>query len=192
MSRSILAFDRIVVLLLGLVLLVLGVAAVGWQLGYLADVWPAAPDTLDVDSGRLTGSPNYPVIAGAVGVALVVIGVWWLFAHVPRRSVGALRLPAGEQPGRLVVEPGPAVATAAEVLADDPMIRSARGAVLADRGELVVRLRATADPDADLASVVQACDDVLADLADVLPADQLRSRVELSVLRRGTSEPRVR
>jgi hypothetical protein len=90
-----------------------------------------------------------------------------------------------------VVDPGPAVATAAEVLADDPMIRSAKGAVLADRGELVVRLRATVDPDADLGAVVDACDAVLADLAHVLPADQLRSRVELSVLRRGAVGPRV-
>ena len=76
--------------------------------------------------------------------------------------------------------------------ADDPLIRSARGAVLADRGELVVRLRATVDPDADLGAVVATCDGVLADLAHVLPADQLRSRVELSVLRRGEVGPRVR
>jgi hypothetical protein len=64
--------------------------------------------------------------------------------------------------------------------------------VLADRGESVVRLRATVDPDADLGGVVAACDRVLADLAHVLPAEQLRSRVELSVLRRGEAGPRVR
>ena len=55
-----------------------------------------------------------------------------------------------------------------------------------------MRLRATVDPDADLGEVVAACDRVLADLAHVLPADQLRSRVELSVLRRGEVGPRVR
>jgi hypothetical protein len=191
MRRSVLAFDRVVALLLGLLLLVVGVGAVAWQLGYLTDVWPGVPDALDVDSGRLTGASSYALIAGVIGVAAVALGLWWLLAHLPRRAVGALRLPAGEQRGRLVVAPGPAVATAAEVLAEHPAIRSARGAVLADRGELVVRLRATADPDADLASVVDACDEVLADLADVLPAEQLRSRVELSVLRRGHEGPRV-
>jgi hypothetical protein len=191
MRRSILAFDRVLLLILGLVLLVLGVAAVGWQVGFLSDVWPDVPSSVNVDTGRVTGAPNYAVLAGVVGVALVVIGLWWLLAHLPRRSVGSLRLPAGEQSGRLVVDPGPAVATAAEVLADDPLIRSARGAVLADRGELVVRLRATVDPDSDLDAVVSACDRVLADLAHVLPAEQLRSRVELSVLRRGEVGPRV-
>lgn len=191
MRRSTLAFDRVLVLLLGLVLLLVGVAAVGWQVGFLETVWPDVPSSLDVDSGRLTGAPSYPLLAGVVGVTLMLLGLWWLLAHLPRRSVGSLRLPSGDQPGRLVVDPGPAVATAAEVLAEDPIIRSARGAILADRGQLVVRLRATVDPDADLDDVVAACDRVLADLAQVLPADQLRSRVELSVLRRGEVAPRV-
>jgi hypothetical protein len=192
MRRSVLALDRVVVLLLGLVLVVLGVAAVGWQTGFLADLWPDVPDTVQVDTGSVTTDPAYPALAGAVGVVLVVLGVWWLLAHLPRRSVGALRLPAGDAPGRLEVDPGPAVATAAEVLSDDPVIRSAGGAVLADRGERVVRLRATVDPATDLHAAVAACDRVLADLAGVLPADQLRSRVELSVLRRGQTEARVR
>lgn len=192
MSRSVLALDRVAVLVLGLVLLVVGVAAVGWQLGFLAEVWPDVPDSVDVDSGRLTDSSRYAAIAGATGVLLVVLGLWWLFAHLPRRAVGSLRLPAGEGSGRLVVDPGPAVSTAAVELAEDPMIRDAKGAVLADRGELVVRLRATVDPDADLEAVVAVCDRVLLDLAVVLPADRLRSRVELSVLRRAAGAPRVR
>lgn len=192
MRRSVLAFDRVLVLLLGLVLIAVGVAAVGWQTGFLASVWPDVPDEVAVDSAQVTEASSFAVLAGLVGGALVVIGLWWLLAHVPRRSVGSLRLPSGEQPGRLVVDPGPAVSTAADVLADDPLIRSARGAVLDDRGELVVRLRATVDPDTDLGSVVAACDRVLVDLAHVLPAEQLRSRVELSVLRRGEAGPRVR
>jgi hypothetical protein len=192
MRRSVLAFDRVVVLLLGLLLIVVGVAAVGWQVGFLESVSSDVPDELAVDSTQVTQGSAYAPLAAALGVALVVLGLWWLLAHLPRRSVGSLRLPSGEQPGRLVVEPGPAVATAAEVLSDDPLVRSARGAVLADRGERVVRLRATVDPDADLATVVATCDRVLADLAHVLPADQLRSRVELSVLRRGEVGPRVR
>jgi len=192
MRRSILAFDRVLVLLLGLVLVAVGVAAVGWQTGFLQSVWSGTPDEIAVDSDQVTGMTNFAVLAGAAGSALVVIGLWWLLAHLPRRSVGSLRLPSGEQPGRLAVDPGPAVATAADVLADEPEVRSARGAVLADRGELVVRLRATVDPDADLGGVVATCDRVLADLAHVLPADQLRSRVELSVLRRAETGPRVR
>ncbi|GIG23666.1 hypothetical protein Cch01nite_43900 [Cellulomonas chitinilytica] len=187
-----LAVDRVVVLLLGVLLVVAGVAAVGWQQGFLADLWPDVPDSVQVDTGTVTTAGSYPALAGAVGVVLVGLGLWWLLAHLPRRSVGTLRLPGSDQPGRLEVDPGPAVATAADVLADDPTVRSAHGAVLVDRGERVVRLRATVNPDTDLHAAVAACDRVLADLAQVLPADQLHSRVELSVLRRGETEARVR
>ncbi|GCD19595.1 hypothetical protein CTKZ_11570 [Cellulomonas algicola] len=186
-----LAVDRVLLLLLGLVLVVVGVAAVGWQVGFLADVWPSAPRRLAVDTGSVTGESGYPLLLALVGVVLVVLGLWWLLAHLPRRSVGPLRLPGGDRPGRLVVDPGPAVATAAGVLAEDRDVRSARGAVLRDRGETVVRLRTTVEPGADLPGVVAACDRVLADLAHVLPTERLRSRVEISVLREPTSGPRV-
>lgn len=191
MRRSVLAVDRVLLLLLGLVLVVVGVAAVGWQVGFLADVWPAAPGEVAVDSTRLTDASGYPLLTALLGVVLVGLGLWWLLAHLPRRSVGPLPLPTGDRAGRLTVDPGPAVATAAEVLAEDPDVRAARGSVLRDRGELVVRLRTTVEPSADLPAVVATCDRVLEDLARVLPSDRLRSRVEISVLRQPTAAPRV-
>ena len=118
-------------------------------------------------------------------------GPRWTHTAGPRRSVGALRLPAGNRAGRLTVDPGPAVAVAAEVLSEAPDVRSARGSVLRDRGELVVRLRTTVDPAADLPAVVAACDNVLGELARVLPSERLRSRVEISVLREPAAAPRV-
>src|SRR4051812_23524640 len=111
MRRSVLAFDRVALLLLGLVLLVLGVAAVGWQVGFLGDVWPDVPSSVAVDTAQVTGASSYPAVGGVVGALPVLLALWGLPAPLPRRSVGSLRLPAGEQPGRLVVDPGPAVAT---------------------------------------------------------------------------------
>jgi hypothetical protein len=191
MRRGVLGFDRVLVLLLGLALIVLGVAAIGWQTGFLADVWPSAPSSVEVDSGQATDASNFTPIAVAAGVLLVLLGLWWLFAHLPRRGVGPLRLPPGDVSGVLTVLPGPAVATAADVLADDPRILSARGAVLTERSVVVVRLRVTCYPDADLGEVIAACDAVLADLARVLPDEQLTSRVELTVLRRAPERARV-
>jgi len=192
MRRAVLGLDRVLVLLLGLVLLAAGVAAVGWQTGFLADLWPAAPDRLDVDSRRLSDGSAYPAVLALTGVVLVGLGLWWLVAHLPRRGVGSLRLPAGSRAGSLTVDPGPAVATAADVLADDPDVRAARGSALSDRGEVVVRLRVSVEPGTDLTCVVATCERVLADLARVLPSDDLRSRVELDVLREPKAAPRVR
>jgi hypothetical protein len=191
MRRSVLAFDRIVVLLLGVALVILGLAAIGWQAGFLQRIWPGAPDVLHVDTAKITGKPNFAPIAAAAGVLLILAGLGWLLAHVPRRGVGPLRLPPTGLPGRLTVEPNAAVATAADVLAEDPTVDSASGAVLTDRGQLVVRLRAAVDPYADLSVVATTCEEVLADLATVLPTDKLRSRVELSVLRRARNTSRV-
>jgi hypothetical protein len=191
MKRSVLAVDRVLLLLLGVVLVVAGVAAVGWQIGFLTEVWPSAPDRLAVDTEPVTEASSYPLLLALAGVALVALGLWWLLAHLPRRSVGPLRLPAGDRAGRLTVDPGPAVAVAAEVLSEAPDVRSARGSVLRDRGELVVRLRTTVDPAADLPAVVAACDGVLEELAQVLPSERLRSRVEISVLREPAAAPRV-
>ena len=192
MRRGVLAVDRVVVLLLGLVLIVLGVAVVGWQVGFLADVWPSVPDSAQVDSTQVTDNANFETIALVAGVVLVLIGLWWLLAHLPRRGVGPLRLPSGAVPGVLTVLPRPAADTAAEILADEPGVLSARAAVLTERKQRVVRLRVTTYPDADLGSVIASCDAVLADLARVLPEEQLTSRVELSVLRRAPERARVR
>ena len=63
MRRGVLAVDRVLVLLLGLVLIVLGVAAIGWQVGFLADVWPDAPDEAGVDSTQVTDSSAFVAIA---------------------------------------------------------------------------------------------------------------------------------
>ncbi|WP_155856082.1 hypothetical protein [Cellulomonas sp. URHD0024] len=192
MRRGVLAVDRVVVLLLGLVLVALGLAVVGWQAGFLKDVWPSAPSSVHVDSGEVTDDGSFVAVAVLLGALLVGLGLWWLLSHLPRRGVGPLRLPPGDVPGVLTVLPGPAVETAAEVLEDDPRVLSARGSVLTDRKQLVVRLRVTVYPDADLGSVIQSCDAVLADLARVLPAEQLTSRVELSVRRQAPERARVR
>src|SRR5947209_1632471 len=101
MRRGVLAVDRVVVLLLGLVLLALGVALVGWQAGFLDDVWPSAPGSLHVDSTGVTGNDSFEAVAIVAGVILVVLGVWWLLAHLPRRGVAPLRLPGGDVPGPL-------------------------------------------------------------------------------------------
>jgi len=191
MRRGALAVDRVVVLLLGLLLLVLGIAIVGWQAGFLDDVWSSAPSSLAVDSRQVTDDGTFVPLAIAAGVILVLLGLWWLGAHIPARGVGSLRLPPGDVPGVLTVDPGAAVDAAADVLEDDPQVLSARGAVLTDRKQLVARLRVTAYPDADLGSLIRSCDAVLADLARVLPEQQLTSRVELSVRRRAPERARV-
>ena len=192
MRRTVLALDRVTAILLGFILLVGGIAAADWYGGGLHRLWPAIPNRLSTTgAGHIMNDGWWPWAAAGAGVLAVLLGLWWLLAHLPRRSVGMLVLPGSGRPGRLLVDPSGPAATAAEVLAEAPGIRSAHSRVLRDRGELVVALTGTIDPRADLADVIAAADTVATDLQTVLGRDDARARIQLSVARRARPRPRV-
>jgi len=193
MRRSVLGLDRILAVLLGLSLLAFGAAAIAWYGGGLRRIWPQVPKAISTDgTSDVLAMSWWPWAAGGAGALAVLLGLWWLTAHLPRRGVGLLVLPGSGKPGRLLVDPAGAATTAAEVLAETPGIRSVHSKVIRDRGELVVALTGTIDPRADLGDVVAATDAVATDLQSVLGRDDARARVHLSVARRPRTQPRVR
>lgn len=192
MRRTVLALDRIMAVLLGLTLLVAGIAAADWYGGNLHRLWTTIPDTLSTTGAdRVMNTGWWPWAAAGAGAVAVLAGLWWLIAHLPRRGVGMLVLPGSGRSGRLLVDPSGPAAMAAELLAEAPGIRSTRSRVLRDRGELVVAITGTIDPRADLADVIAASDAVAAELRTVLGRDDARARIQLSVARRGRPRPRV-
>jgi hypothetical protein len=192
MRRSVLGLDRIVAVLFGLILFVVGVGTAAWYSGGLRRLWPQFPKKVSTDKASdWLNTTWWPWAAGTVGALAVLLGLWWLIAHLPRRSVGTLVLPGSGKAGRLLADPSGIAATAAEVLADTPGIRSVHSKVIRDRGELVVALTGTIDPRADLADVIAATDTVAGDLNTVLGRDDARARIHLSVARRPRAQPRV-
>lgn len=193
MRRSVLGLDRILAVLLGLILLVTGIALAAWYNGNLRRLFPQFPKQLSTDKANdLANTDWWPWTTGAVGVLLVLLGLWWLLAHLPHRGVGLLVLPGSGRNGRLRVDPSGPASTAAEVLTDTPGIRTAHGKVHRDRGQLIVALTATMDPRADLGQIVTATDAIATDLNSVLGRDDARARILLSVARRAKAQPRVR
>lgn len=192
MGRAVLGLNRSLALLTGLVLLGLGLATAAWGAGWLVEVWTSAPRTLQLKTATDAFATTWwPWAAGIGGAVLVLLGSWWLLAHLPRRGVGLLPLPGSGDGGRLLIDPAGAASTAADVLGDTAGVRSSSSRVLRDRGQLVVELRATVEPSADLTSVVAATDAVSADLQQVLGRDDARARVRLTVARRGRTPSRV-
>ncbi|MGL5817902.1 MAG: hypothetical protein ACRCYR_10090 [Phycicoccus sp.] len=187
MRRRTVALDRVAVLLTGLLLLAVGVAGLVWWRGDLGLSGPV--DTTVVTDA--TEQPWWPWAVGAAGVLLVALGLRWLAAHLRSSRVGDLRLPGSGPQGRLTADVGPVARAAGESLAATPGVRSARGGVDRDRGRLVAHLRATIEPDADLAAVAAASDRVAADLRTVLQRDDIRCRVDLRVAQHGRNLPRV-
>jgi hypothetical protein len=192
MRRSVLGLDRVIAVLLGLILFVVGAAAAAWYTGGLRRLWPQFPKRVSTDKASdLLNTSWWPWAAGTAGALAVLLGLWWLIAHLPRRSVGTLVLPGSGKTGRLLADPSGIAATAAEVLADTPGIRSVHSKVIRDRGELVVAFTGTIDPRADLGDVIAATDTVAGDLNTVLGRDDARARIHLSVARRPRAQPRV-
>jgi hypothetical protein len=185
MRRSVIGLDRFLAIVAGLCLLVVGAAAIGWYAGWLVDVWPATPKRLSTaGAADVLDMSWWPWAAVGAGIPAVILGLWWLIAHLPRRGVGMLVLPGSGKTGRLLVDPAGPANAAADTLADTPGIRAARSKVLRDRGELVVAITGTVDPSADLSDVAAAADAVTTDLQAVLGRDDARARVQLSVARR--------
>lgn len=188
MSRAVLVLDRVVAFVVGLVLLAVGVAAVLWWLGTFAS-WPARLDTSGVRD--LTGQTWWPWAIGLVGVVLILLGLRWLVGHLPARGASQLKLPGSDASGRLVAQISPVARAAAEVFEQAPGVRSASATIREARGQLIVRLNATIEQQADLGAVAAAADQVSADLARVLQRDDIHCQVNLGVAQRARAMPRV-
>jgi hypothetical protein len=190
MRRGVIALDRTVGLLIALALIAGGALAICWWY----DVLPAAPNQLKLHApADYTATSWWPWATGAAGVVLILLGLWWLVRHVPRRVSGRFSLPGSNQYGRLHADAHAAVAAAATDLTRIPEIRDGSGRVVADRGELVAELQCTIEPTADLETVHAAVTRTAAALHTVLGLPHLRHRVRIRVARndRTTAPARV-
>lgn len=188
MTRGTLAFDRVMTALAGLVLLAVGVLGILWWAGRLG----SAPTRVDLSSIRWWASQQWwPWALVVGGVVLALLGLRWLFSHLPRSGVSHLTLPGSGTEGRLLVATGPAMEAAAGSLERTPGVRSARGRIDHDRGQVVASFNATIDRDADLRVVAAAVDDMTGQLQSVLERQDLYSRVLLRTAGRNQRAPRV-
>ncbi len=187
MSRAVIAFDRLATIVVSLLLIGAGLAGLTWWRGDLGLSGPLDA-TAAVDQAA---QPWWPWAAGVLGAALVLLGLRWLAGHVITAGVGQVRLPGTSKQGRLTAQVKPVAQAAAEVLDTTEGVRSVRGTINRDRGQLVARLSATIEPESDLATIAAAADAVSADLKKVLEREDLRCLVTLRVARRGRQLSRV-
>jgi hypothetical protein len=182
--------DRAATLGAGLILLVVGAAAVIWDRG-LGVKWPNHPRTDSVLTFLRSGW--VPWVAGIGGVVIVVVGLGWLVAHASRRRVGPLQLEGTGQTGGSptadaatvapVVDVGAVASAAATELGRRPDVVSCRGRAIRDRGQMVVELTPTLSAQADLAAVIAAAEHAADSVHTSLGRDDVHVRVAARVKR---------
>lgn len=186
-SRTTLALDKFATLIFALVLIAGGLLGVWWWTGDSS--LPARSDTTAVQD--LVATDWWPWASATVGVVLILIGVRWVAAHVSTTKVRQLNLTGSGAAGKLGVDGSKVAGAAADAFADTLGVRSAKGRVNRDRGQIVAEINATIEPEADLAQVAEQADLVSAQLAHVLGRGDLRCSVQLTVARNGRSLDRV-
>ncbi|WBQ03883.1 hypothetical protein [Kribbella sp. CA-293567] len=180
MRRGLITFDRLAALVIAVVLIAAGAAALAWRY----DLIPDATDRLEINGlSDLPAMAWWPWATGAGGVLLVLLGLTWLARHLPRRGTGQLRLAGSDATGRLTADASAAADTAGQVLAQTAGVRHGSGRIVLDRGQLVAELTATLEPGADLDAVRAAAEHTGQQLHQVIGRDDLYHRIELRVAR---------
>lgn len=190
-SRTVLLLDRIATLVLAALLAAGGLLGLWWWSGreVSGTTLPGTSSTTAVSDALST--PWVAWVAAVAGVVLALVGLRWILAHLTRPTVSRLRLDGSGDDGRSEVLAGKALGAAADAFAATEGVRSAKGTVVRDRGELVARIDATVEPEADLAFVAARADEVTSQLDAVLGRDDLRAAVRLRVAQRGRALSRV-
>ena len=194
MNRTVLRLDRVLLALVGLVLVAVGVAALLWTTGTLAEYVDGVPDRLDTSPATDAASQTWwPFVTGAVALILAIVAVWWMLAHLPARSVAEQDLPGSSRAMRLRIDRGAVADATAHAAQQVPSVRRATATLRDEGSELVLSLLVTVDPAADLPDLATWLDDLVADAATVLPDERLRSRttVRMRTSRRSDRGSRV-
>jgi len=192
MTRGVRAVNRIVAFVVGLVLLVVGIAAVLWWAGVLGDVWQATPTALD--PGRVdevTGASWFGWVATASGVVLGLLALWWLVAHLGTPRVGTITLAGSDASGRLTIDVGALAGHVAEQARRLPGVVGARTTVDLERGRHVLVSTLQVDPEADLPELADEVAALVDRARDVVGIRRLAARTRLAVRRRTHQGPRV-
>lgn len=172
--------DRLACLVLGLVLLGAGAAAVLWQTRR-GPGWPARLSARW--AGEMTAAPWWPWATALVGVALALLGLRWLAAHLPVHRVPDLPLDGSDTAGRLRVDLGDVAAATAETIDTAAGVRSTTGRGSYRRGRPTLELTAVIEPSADLAPVTAAADRAHTELVAALGDQAPDTDVHLHVAR---------
>jgi hypothetical protein len=187
MSRTLHAWNRVAVALAGLVIAALGAAMILWRAGVLTS--PASIDTARVI--RVIASDWWPWAAGAAGLVVVLLGIRWFVAYIPRAVATELALSESDERGGLSVSLSAVASAMDDRIAAAPGVRRCNSKVRRDRGVRLVETRVHVDSGVHLRMLTEVVNDVARDVEAMLRGDAPAARVRVYV-NRSRRESRLR
>ena len=177
--------DRAATVLLGLVLIALAALLWEWRLD-LTGLLDTEGEVAGV--GSVVTSDWWPWVAAAVGLALGVLGLLWLLAHLPRPTRGTTRLSASDATGRLEADHASLATALAERWASLAPVTGTRGRTSPDAPDVVL-LTGHVELEADAADILDAAAQVEREVVEAFPDLDVRVRF---LLEGPSRQPRTR
>ncbi|QWZ07562.1 hypothetical protein KRR39_19350 [Nocardioides panacis] len=181
MTRTLVAIDRTVGVLLALALVAGGLLLVDWRL----DLVTSLPDGVRISPLLdAAAAPWWPFATAVAAVVLALVGLRWIVAHLPRLGNPDTRLADSSGAGRLNLDTASVARATAADLQSDSVLPQARGRVQVRRGRPTVQLDAHCAPGADVAELRERAEQVTRDMARAFPSGDLPLRVVVDAPRR--------
>jgi hypothetical protein len=173
-TRLLVTLDRLAGVVLALVLVALGLVLLDWRLGTVLNLPTVAHIGPVLD---LVKRVWWPVVAAVAAVLLVLVGLRWLFAHLPRVRNSEARLSASSGTGRLKLDTPSVARAGAAALTSEMVLPEARGRVREVRGRPLVQLDAHCTRDTHVSEVRDRAAGVAHDVSRAFPSGDLPLRV---------------
>jgi len=179
MTRTLHLWNRAAVAVAGLIIASLGVAMILWRAGVLAA--HASIDTASVM--RVIDSEWWPWAAGVAGLVVVLLGIRWFIAYVPRPARSELALSQSDEQGDLSVSLAALASAIDDRIALAPGVARCTSHVRLDRGVRLIETRVHVDSGVHLRMLTEVVDDVARDVEAMLSGDAPAARVRVFVNR---------
>lgn len=158
MSRGLAAFDRIVVLFLGLGLIVLGLFTADWRYREVFQNYSDELSTGPVE--KVVNESWFPLVAAVVTVIWAILALIWLMSHIRARRSKQHKLEASDPTGQLKIDIRSIASLVAKDFDEAAPVANVRGAAISGQDGAYVRLRADLESGGSGEAVQMAYTDV--------------------------------
>ena len=174
MSRKLVTLDRLAGLVLAVVLVLLGLALVDWQPHRVV----ALPVTLRTGAVLdQTSATWWPFVTAVLAVALVLLGLRWVVAHLRRVTRRQARLSESSGAGRIVLDTSSVARAVAATLQSELVLPEANGRVREQRGRPLVQVDARCTTSTDVAELRERAERLTRDMRVAFPSGDVPVRV---------------